>query len=529
MPSREGSKFEVDIFASLGRELGSTTDAETAARIILDAADQLIGWDASYLILYDPTRGISPRPLLTIDTFNGKRVIQREAVPEKPTANMLAAIEMGGFLSLYEDHFEIDPSLSFGDHSKRTLSQMFVAVATRSRTIGVLSIQSYKKNAYENSQLELLKNLASHCAGALERIWAQEALSDQLERLKILHHAVNDINARHDVEHICKVVFETVRRVMPCNDFVMDGYNEKTNMIEPIFAVEHPGRRVFTESYFADHGLSGEIVRTKSSLLFNSVEAMDASGIQFELYGSHGDQPEDDPTCSIIAVPMILHGKTYGMVSAQSYQPNAYTNDDLYLLETLASHAAIAIENARLFDSIQYLANTDPLTETLNRRRFYELAERDFHVARLNKQPFAVIMLDVDDFKKFNDAFGHKVGDHVLVLVTDTCRSALRASDIFGRLGGEEFALALPKTQLGDAVEIANRLRNSIHEKNFNIDIEFANVPARLSVTVSVGVAASDATCKTLDMLMEHADKAMYIAKNSGRDRVHVWRVEADG
>lgn len=515
----DGSKFEVDVFASLGRELGSTTNAETAARIILDAADELIGWDASYLILYDPAQGGNPRPLLTIDTIQGERVVQHGAVPDKPTKNMLRAIQTGGFISSYEEYFDIAPSLSFGDQSRRTLSQMFVAVATASRVIGVLSIQCYRKHAFMDGQLDLFKSLASHCAGALERIWAQEALSDQLERLKILHHAVNDINARHDVEYVCQVVFETVMRVMPCNDFVVDGYNEAENLIEPVFAVEHPGKRVFTTPYLADHGLAGEIVRTKSPLLFNSVEAMESSGIRFEIYGSH---PENDPTESILAVPMMLHGKIYGMVSAQSYQPNAYTANDIYLLETLASHAAIAIENARLFDSIQHLANIDPLTETLNRRRFYELAEREYALARQNDQPFAVIMLDVDDFKKFNDSYGHKVGDQVLVQVAETCKSALRESDIFGRLGGEEFALALPATRQDHAVDIANRLCQLIHEMKFTLKPNEAALAETLSVTVSVGVACEE-DCQNLDMLVEHADQAMYMAKNSGRDRVHVY------
>ncbi|MBL8050824.1 MAG: GAF domain-containing protein, partial [Anaerolineales bacterium] len=358
---------EINLFASLGKDLAGTTHAETAARIILDTADQLIGWDACYLILYDPQKAKRPRPLLTIDTIDGERIIQKGAAPEKPSENMLKAIQQGGFLSLYHAHFEIDPALSFGNQKQRTLSQLFVPVISGLRTIGVLSIQSYQAHAYKNDQLDLLKNLASHCAGALERIWAQEALTDLVERLKVLHQAVSDINASLDVERVCQVVYETVIKVMSCDDFVVDGYDPRTNEIIPIFAIEHPGRRIFTEKYYADHGLAGEIVRAKKPILFNSVREMDNSSIQFEFYGSHVD---DDPTESIIAVPMMLHGEIYGMISAQSYQQDAYTHDDQYLLEVLASHAAIAIENARLFDSVQQTAYTDALTSTLNRRRF---------------------------------------------------------------------------------------------------------------------------------------------------------------
>lgn len=524
------SQTRIDVFARLGKDLASTTHAETAAQIILDAADRLIGWDACYLILYDPERGErgnKPRPLLTIDTIDGKRVIQKDAAPDKPSENMLKAIRQGGFLSLYDKHFEIDSSLSFGDRTKRTLSQLFVPVISGARTIGVLSIQSYQVNAYQKNHLHLLNNLASHCAGALERIWAQESLTDLLERLKILHQAVNSINASLNVEKVCQVVYETVAKVMPCNDFVVDGYDSKTNEIIPIFAIEHPGKRVYTKKYFADHGLAGEIVRTKKTILLNSLQEIENSGIQFEYYG---DTTEKDPTESILAAPMTLHGEMYGMISAQAYKENAYSRDDLYLLELLASHAAIAIENARLFDSVQQAAYTDALTSTLSRRRFYELAEVEFDRANESKRPLALIMTDVDDFKKFNDQYGHKVGDFVLTQVAQICRLSLRENDILGRLGGEEFALVLPNTTRKNALEIARRLRKNVNQFDFNQALQHFDktktlfqADYALNVSISIGVAMYDKTCKNLDILIDHADQAMYNAKHSGGNRAQVW------
>ncbi|MBN8656909.1 MAG: diguanylate cyclase [Anaerolineae bacterium] len=518
MSQKMGARSSIGVFANLGKDLAATTSAEEAAQIIVDAAHSLIGWDACYLILYDPQKGGSPRPLLSIDTAKGMRITQRDAFPQKPSPNMLKAIAEGGFISLYAGFFEMDASQTFGDRTQRTLSQMFVPVVSGLRTIGVLSIQSYARSAYQNPQLDMLKTLAGHCAGALERIWAQEALGDFVERLKVLHAAVSAINASFELERICQVVYETVSQVMPCNDFVIDGYDPKSNEIVPIYAIEEPGRRVITNRYVADHGMAGEIVRTKTSLLFNNLEQIENSGIQFELYGSF----EEEQTKSILAVPMILHGEIYGMVSAQSYQESAYTDEDIYLLEVLASHASIAIENARLFDSIQKLANTDPLTGILNRRRFFELAELEFTRAKLTRQQLSVIMLDVDDFKHFNDLHGHQAGDKVLELVAVSCASSLRSDDIFGRLGGEEFAVVLPNTSLSDAHDVATRLRLAIRGINLS---DMTATP----VTVSVGVSEYDATCKTFDIMIERADKAMYAAKNAGRNQVHVWVPEGKG
>lgn len=508
----KNSRSSVGVFANLGKDLASTSSAEAAAQIIVEAANILIGWDACYLILYDPQKGGTPRPLLSIDTTKGMRITQRDAFPKTPSENMLKAIAEGGFISLYAGFFDMAPSQTFGDRTQRTLSQMFVPVVSGSRTIGVLSIQSYTRNAYQNQQLELLQTLASHCAGALERIWAQEALGDFVERLKVLHAAVSAINASLEMERVCQVVYETVSKVMPCNDFVIDGYDAASNEIVPIYAIEDPGKRVITNRYVADHGMAGEIVATQKSLMFNNVKQKDESGIDFEVYGT----VEQDHTKSILAVPMILHGEIYGMISAQSFQEDAYDNDDLYLLEVLASHAAIAIENARLFVSIHNLANTDPLTSILNRRRFFELAEIEFTKASITFQPLSVIMLDVDDFKKFNDQYGHKIGDDVLVLVADTCKASLRSDDILGRLGGEEFAVVLPNTRLADAYEVAARLRLAVQS------ITLANI-APQAVTVSVGVADYTSSCKSFDVLLERADKAMYSAKNAGRNQIIIW------
>ncbi|MCB0100952.1 MAG: diguanylate cyclase [Anaerolineales bacterium] len=523
---RKGNSPKKDtsrIFAEIGRDLASITDAKEAARTILNAADQLIGWDASYLILYDPEIGGVPRPLLLIDTIEGVHVEQFGANPSEPSENMLKAIRDGEFMSVYEKYFEVDTQYSFGDRSKRTLSQMFVPVRTVARVIGVMSIQSYDFEAYTGEQLGSLKNLASHCAGALERIWAQEALGDFVERLKVLHDAVNAINTHHEVEKVCRVVYETVASVMSCNDFVIDGYSKNMNLIEPLFAIEHPGIRVFTNGYVADHGLAGEVVRTRKTLLFNSKQELMESGITFEPYGS---VVEEDPTQSCLAVPMLLHDDIYGMVSAQSYKKNAYNRDDLYLLEVLASHAAIAIENARLFDSIQTLANTDSLTGILNRRRFFELAEVEYEKAGLNSMPLSVILLDVDDFKLFNDKHGHSVGDAVLNTVAEICSAHLRSNDIFGRMGGEEFAVVLPDAILSNALEVAERLRYAIENLEFTHDSNLHTRDERHLITVSVGVAEYSSDCTSLDELLDRADKAMYQSKSLGRNRVHVWHVE---
>jgi diguanylate cyclase (GGDEF)-like protein len=252
---------------------------------------------------------------------------------------------------------------------------------------------------------------------------------------------------------------------------------------------------------------------------------MTASGIQF-VFGR-----DEDFTQSVVAVPLLLHGKVVGMVSAQSYQPNSYTADDRELLETLAAHAAIALENARLFEQMHEVADKDPLIKMmLNRRKFYELAEREFLRAKRYPQSLSVMMMDVDHFKNFNDKFGHKVGDLILKSIAQICVENVRSADIVGRHGGEEFIVLFPATNIQNAAVVAERIRRQVENSSLKNSAQYfetvrgITVSAdALRVTVSIGVAELDDTYSSIDALVDHADRAMYLAKEEGRNRIKLW------
>jgi diguanylate cyclase (GGDEF)-like protein len=510
-------------FARLGRDLSATASAVEAARQIVDIADELIGWDACYLILYDPALGGKPRPLLTMDTINGKKSTLNPTAPDEPSVNMQRAIREDGFLSLHDAPIQVDRAFSFGTN-RRTVSHLFVPVRSSSRTIGVFSIQSYALNAYNLESLELFKALANQCAGALERIWAQEALAEVEARRAILYKATHEISASLEIDQLYEVIYKTVLKVMPCNDFIITGYDANSNEVVPLYIIEE-GVRLTMQRYTADHGLTGKILHTGKSYILNTPEELNNSGIDFVLASQ-----TEDATNSIVAVPMVHYGKVVGMISAQSYKINAYTKDDQQLLELLATHAAIAIENANLFSKIQQMADLDPLTGIFNRRKFYMHAEREFTRAHRYKDPLSVIMMDVDEFKKFNDNFGHKVGDFVLQIVAEQCKKSLRDVDIFGRHGGEEFIALLPSTKLESAQVVAERLRARVQDANLEPARKFLEESTgsgasldKLKITVSVGLATCDDSCTNIDLLVDHADRAMYKAKNSGKNKVVIW------
>jgi diguanylate cyclase (GGDEF)-like protein len=171
----------------------------------------------------------------------------------------------------------------------------------------------------------------------------------------------------------------------------------------------------------------------------------------------------------------------------------------------LAVHDQLARKNALLAE----LASTDELTGVKNRRRFREDLELLYGQAQRQGSPLSLILLDIDHFKQYNDAFGHPAGDQVLQQVGATLRSNLRSHDVVARYGGEEFVVLLPATAEDAALDVAERLRAAIAGREW---------PHR-SVTASFGVATSGAEAPDAATLVDHADRALYHSKEAGRDR----------
>ncbi len=176
-----------------------------------------------------------------------------------------------------------------------------------------------------------------------QRKLAEDEIRRMLDRWSIVYSTGEAIGASLDTEQVFSAVHRAVAQVMPCEDFVISLYDKSRNEMGGNFIIEN-GKRVSPSPYKADHGLGGHIVRSGQALILNSPKEIKKSGIKFVPYGSG---PE---TASVLAVPLQLKGNTIGMISPQSYRPEAYTAEDRELLEMLASHAAAAIDNARLFE-----------------------------------------------------------------------------------------------------------------------------------------------------------------------------------
>ena len=257
------------------------------------------------------------------------------------------------------------------------------------------------------------------------------------------------------------------------------------------------------------------------------------------------------PFQAVMSAPLLWQGNVTGVIHVlREGDGKNFTQKELDLLCAFADHAAVAVENSRLVKRLeeelherkrierelqaaketleavnqelaealqreQEYARTDGLTGILNRRYLFELVEREFDVACRYNAPLSMLIFDIDDFKQVNDHFGHAVGDVVLKRITKAVGEIIRAPDIFGRYGGDEFIIVMPQTRLAEAKPVARRMHAKIAET-----VVLAG-EAQVSVRISIGISEivlADSRVDTVEALFKRADEALYLTKKSGKN-----------
>jgi diguanylate cyclase (GGDEF)-like protein len=238
-----------------------------------------------------------------------------------------------------------------------------------------------------------------------------------------------------------------------------------------------------------------------------------------------------------------------GYISLRRLGTELFGDEEVELIQVVANQAAAALQNARLYHAVERQAITDGLTGLYNHRYFYERLHEEFARSRRYGSPLSLLIIDVDDFKRFNDRYGHPVGDRVLAAVGRVLRSQIRQGiDFPARYGGEEFAVLLPNTardgaqalgarlarelgvlaaRLGGAPpasgESARRVGERIRTSIATADLGVVSDDGDAHVTVSIGVASAPGQAGSPDELVRNADKALYLAKRSGKNRVEAF------
>lgn len=262
-------------------------------------------------------------------------------------------------------------------------------------------------------------------------------------------------------------------------------------------------------------GVAGGVLKTGRALVVENIEKAGLEPAPVE---------RQYKTKSFISYPIRIGGRTIGILNVtDKTSGEKYDDVDLSLLEIIGPQVALALERAEWqerAEEFQLMSITDPLTGLLNRRYLQERMNEEVNRSKRYDYPMSFLMIDIDDFKNYNDLNGHQAGDQALQITAHCLKVALRSADVACRYGGEEFGILLPQTPLNEASAIAERMRQRVAETVY----PHGKSQPLGSVTISIGISTSYKQLDTPERIIAAADRALYNAKRKGKNRIEYYQ-----
>jgi diguanylate cyclase (GGDEF)-like protein len=337
-------------------------------------------------------------------------------------------------------------------------------------------------------------------------------LRSHLQHLTVLHEVNTRIAAALDPEQVVAGVLDSLGQLLSYRTaaiFLLD--LEDTSTLGGSLALADPERRPRLRARRT------AATTTPLDVAERSLAPADSVVIQAMRQQHTVGRPLSDGSLAL-AVPLKAGGRALGALELELSE--ALTDESVKLIELLAAGAAVALQNAYLYQQTQRLATTDALTGLSNYRHFHDLLSLEVQRARRMGYPVGLVMMDLDHFKNINDRHGHPTGDVALKLVAEQLRKYLRRTDVVGRLGGEEFAAILPGDKLDAVAVVAEKLRLCV-ERLPPVRGGMVSTPSYL--TLSLGGTSLDHDHVDAERLVSFADQALYEAKRRGRNQVRLW------
>jgi diguanylate cyclase (GGDEF)-like protein len=388
--------------------------------------------------------------------------------------------------------------------SPRTRSEIAVPLKRGEIVVGVLNVERTEVNDFPNEDVELLSMFATQAAIAIENARLFESQRKRVQELQTLQIIVGEMTGLHQYDAMAAMVERGLSRLIDFDECIIYMVNDESQKLEPVSISTAKKSNVPRKARRLGQGLSGWVWEHKESTIFASSHSdprasADMRALPLEL--------------CVMGSPLMHQGKVTGVVTVGKEAVGFYDENNLRVLEIIASHAAIGFDRCRLYEELKLQAITDDLTGLNNRRYLLDRLSEEKSRALRNGHPLAALLIDADDFKSINDNYGHDAGDAALRGLADLLRRELRAEDIIARYGGEEFLVLLPEVTLEGAVAVAERLGRIIASSRLTQDARLRHIE------VSIGVSLLEKGDLT-EEIITRADLAMYEAKKSGGNRV---------
>jgi diguanylate cyclase (GGDEF)-like protein len=383
-------------------------------------------------------------------------------------------------------------------------SMLVVPMRYDETTVGVITLSKLGLDQFGPEDLRLLSILADQAATALESARLLTRSQDLAGELRRLLDMSSELSRSLDPRQVANLIARHLATALGADECAISYWDRPKGHV--VSLGYYPETRPAELEPFYEVAGFPETLRVLERQEFTLIDADDPAADPAEVA-----LLRRDGTRMLAMFALVAKGQSIGLVELYSKTSVQWDDQRLQLARTMANEAAMALENAQLYEDARNLADRDPLTGFYNHRFLHERLGEEVVRAQRARKPLSVLMLDLDDFKLVNDTFGHLFGDRVLTWTAELIRSTLRGSDIPARYGGDEFAIILPETDLDEARRAAERILEAFRDRPF-VGEQRGPVP----VTASIGVAMYPDTGRTPTDLIAAADRALYTVKREG-------------
>ena len=499
---RVGERY-LNLLNEITRTTMKTQDLPDMLQSLVEYLGKLLNADSVLIILWEAAR----KQMIPAAAYGPLRQVYR-SLRFEPNDLPLVASVLNSARTLEISNTSNSPYISQRLSTQLQIKSLLaIPLVADDQKTGVVLLSNKTEHHFSEREINLAEQATGQLALAIAKYRALDALHHRTQELSALQKATAALLTTLDLEVLLGQILDAAISAIPAAEKgTLHLVARDTGQLQLRAVQGYTDPRIRTFNPTDSASFTASAVRERRPLLIHDAHADPQTS-----YG--GDIPEIRAISSMIIAPLILGGRTLGAISLDAYRRYAFTEADLQLLVSFAATATTAIHNAQLYTEVQKQAITDPLTELYNRRGFFELGRREVERANRFNRPLTAMMIDIDLFKQVNDTQGHLIGDQVLAGVASQIEHQLRQVDLPGRYGGDEFIALLPETDLFNAYQAAERLRRNIAQVIFPTE----NEPVR--ITVSIGIAGLKHSSESLEALIERADQALYLAKQSGRNR----------
>ncbi len=335
----------------------------------------------------------------------------------------------------------------------------------------------------------------------------RQATENHIHSLETINTLSQQINSSLETDQVLSLLNAALQKALTADSYYV-GLAENGTIRLDLF---YDDGEYFTDVEVPiDNTLAGWVIKNQAPLFLPDLrEGTEIANIHRTVIG------KNKTSQSWVGVPMRT-AHINGLLAVSSYKPNAFSHTDMELLSNMAQHAALALDNTVHHQQVEEQSRLDSLTGTYNHRYFLEALEELTETVQIENKVISLIMLDIDHFKRYNDSFGHQVGDLVLIKLCEAIRHNIKKGDIVGRWGGEEFVIALPGARGDEAYQVAKRIQRTMQ----NLVLSHPKHEKIPAPTVSQGISVFPDETDEIDRFIYLADQRLYKAKERGRDQI---------